>query len=342
MAATDGIAFVIGIIVFIFIVTISIFGYLKTTKIRKDYDNKMKDIVNQINSAQYSEYKFDKGHKIVTGELNKNIQNIQATYVDKDTISKSIATKKLDVSGNIKADSDYVDIANIRMSTKCNDFSDKARNQAEISNDTKLHKQLMIIGNRSEVTGEKRVGISDQLDVHGELNVQSHAIFNGTVNTNKMKVSDTNINEYIKNTIKSLPVDCKLSEWSQWGNCSKQCGGGVKLRNRTIITAPLNGGTPCPTLSESQVCNIQLCLNIDPTLKIDGQWNGVNGVNINGTKGIWLGTNVHRPNFNVIYSGANTYNLEFTDDRTYTGVASNPSQSGALKIDFGGGNIWSR
>lgn len=55
------------------------------------------------------------------------------------------------------------------------------------------------------------------------------------------------------------PVDCEVSEWSDWSACSVECGGGTQTRTRTIVTDAWCGGEACPDLSESQACNTQAC-----------------------------------------------------------------------------------
>lgn len=55
------------------------------------------------------------------------------------------------------------------------------------------------------------------------------------------------------------PVNCAVSTWNSWSTCSKTCGGGTRTRTRTIALQPANGGTACPSLSESQACNTQAC-----------------------------------------------------------------------------------
>jgi hypothetical protein len=52
-------------------------------------------------------------------------------------------------------------------------------------------------------------------------------------------------------------VDCVVSEWSNWSECSAACGGGTQIKTRTIITPPQNGGTACPALTETRACNVQ-------------------------------------------------------------------------------------
>jgi hypothetical protein len=64
------------------------------------------------------------------------------------------------------------------------------------------------------------------------------------------------------------PVDCVVSNWSNWGECSATCGGGTQTRTRTIITPPANGGQQCPALSEIQTCNTQACPVGTPSIKI--------------------------------------------------------------------------
>ena len=54
-------------------------------------------------------------------------------------------------------------------------------------------------------------------------------------------------------------VDCKVSTWSPWSQCTKQCGTGTRTRTRNVITQPANDGEPCPKLTEIQKCNSQPC-----------------------------------------------------------------------------------
>lgn len=64
--------------------------------------------------------------------------------------------------------------------------------------------------------------------------------------------------------IKDCPVDCVVSEWSEWSDCNKTCGGGTQNRTKRIITNAQYGGTICPpltSLTESRDCNIDLCSN---------------------------------------------------------------------------------
>jgi len=64
------------------------------------------------------------------------------------------------------------------------------------------------------------------------------------------------------------PVNCEVGEFSNWSACSQPCGGGTQTRSRTVTTLPANGGTACPTLSESQPCNQQGC----PVNCVMNQW----------------------------------------------------------------------
>ncbi|GFR04505.1 spondin-2 [Trichonephila clavata] len=55
---------------------------------------------------------------------------------------------------------------------------------------------------------------------------------------------------------------CRVSEWSEWGNCSKQCGFGEQVRKRKVIHFASKNGQPCPPLEESRRCrNIETCRN---------------------------------------------------------------------------------
>lgn len=50
------------------------------------------------------------------------------------------------------------------------------------------------------------------------------------------------------------PRDCKVSEWSSWGPCSKTCGIGETLRTRVIEQHPAHGGRHCPPLRDYKWC----------------------------------------------------------------------------------------
>ncbi len=54
-------------------------------------------------------------------------------------------------------------------------------------------------------------------------------------------------------------IDCQVSEWSNWSDCSTSCGDGTQTRTRYVTVPPQNGGASCPLLIESQPCNKGAC-----------------------------------------------------------------------------------
>lgn len=53
---------------------------------------------------------------------------------------------------------------------------------------------------------------------------------------------------------KRRPRNCKVAEWSHWGDCNKSCGIGESVRTRQITQRPLRGGQPCPRLTDYKWC----------------------------------------------------------------------------------------
>lgn len=52
-----------------------------------------------------------------------------------------------------------------------------------------------------------------------------------------------------------LAVDCQVSDWGDYSECSAACGIGVKTRERRIEVEPRFGGAPCPqNLRQQTVC----------------------------------------------------------------------------------------
>eukprot|EP00042_Codosiga_hollandica_P042165 m.383963 g.383963 ORF g.383963 m.383963 type:complete len:692 (+) comp56261_c0_seq1:101-2176(+) len=57
----------------------------------------------------------------------------------------------------------------------------------------------------------------------------------------------------------ACPIDCMVSAWSGYGECSQSCGTGSQSRWRSVTNPASNGGHACPDLVESQPCNEQEC-----------------------------------------------------------------------------------
>ncbi|KAJ8372430.1 hypothetical protein AAFF_G00289300, partial [Aldrovandia affinis] len=57
------------------------------------------------------------------------------------------------------------------------------------------------------------------------------------------------------------PVNCQLSDWSPWGQCSATCGlSGRMWRRRVVAQAPQGDGRPCPVpLQQWKPCPIRPC-----------------------------------------------------------------------------------
>eukprot|EP00118_Oscarella_pearsei_P019348 m.205035 g.205035 ORF g.205035 m.205035 type:complete len:447 (+) comp39654_c0_seq58:2559-3899(+) len=60
----------------------------------------------------------------------------------------------------------------------------------------------------------------------------------------------------------SCPVDCVLSEWTSFSQCSASCGTAFHFRNRTVLKEAAFGGN-CPSLDEVQICTWKPCPDID-------------------------------------------------------------------------------
>lgn len=55
------------------------------------------------------------------------------------------------------------------------------------------------------------------------------------------------------------PQDCRVGAWTDWGACSKNCGGGTRTRTRKVLQEMQRKGRECPNLEDSQECNTQPC-----------------------------------------------------------------------------------
>jgi len=67
------------------------------------------------------------------------------------------------------------------------------------------------------------------------------------------------------------PVDCIMSEWSDYSKCTKDCEAGVQQRTRDIMTMAKNGGEWCEPPTEQRACNTGSC-DRDCSLTDWSQW----------------------------------------------------------------------
>jgi hypothetical protein len=82
------------------------------------------------------------------------------------------------VNGNMTVDG-QMDAAGIHMTRNWTGAPDAGANVSEISNDTTVYKQLMIVGNKA-AGGVRKVGVWDRLDVNGTLAVNGGSTVSGS------------------------------------------------------------------------------------------------------------------------------------------------------------------
>lgn len=67
-------------------------------------------------------------------------------------------------------------------------------------------------------------------------------------------------------------VNCEVSEWGAWTDCTEACGGGEQTHSRTVTKTAAYGGAACPALTEKRECNTQSCTP-SPTPACQGKKN---------------------------------------------------------------------
>ncbi|XP_065057183.1 coadhesin-like [Rhopilema esculentum] len=119
-------------------------------------------------------------------------------------------------------------------------------------------------------------------------------------------------------------IDGGYSEWTKWTECTKTCGGGVRVRTRSCNNpSPSSGGKDCTSLGESEeleVCNNQACRKpckraIDLGIIMDAS------------------TSVKRSNYNKvkIFIKELSEDFEISKTGTHFGIL---HYSGSAKLDF--------
>uniref|UniRef100_A0A7S4QQI0 Spondin-like TSP1 domain-containing protein n=1 Tax=Alexandrium monilatum TaxID=311494 RepID=A0A7S4QQI0_9DINO len=80
------------------------------------------------------------------------------------------------------------------------------------------------------------------------------------------------LNEALPCNLRKCPVDCKWGSWGLYGGCTATCGGGTRVRQRSVATEPAHGGKPCLGKDREMVtCSTMPC-PIDCKLNQWGSW----------------------------------------------------------------------
>jgi hypothetical protein len=80
----------------------------------------------------------------------------------------------------------------------------------------------------------------------------------GTAEKTRTIIGDTNcshagLTAHDDCNTQSCPEDCRVTGFTDWTACSKTCGGGIRNRNRTLLTPASGGGKFCPGLSQTGI-----------------------------------------------------------------------------------------
>ena len=59
--------------------------------------------------------------------------------------------------------------------------------------------------------------------------------------------------------LQECPIDCMVSSWGSFSQCSQSCGFGVRTRVRTITIEAASGGVACPALTHTEDCEGYKC-----------------------------------------------------------------------------------
>ncbi|XP_027869848.1 spondin-1a [Xiphophorus couchianus] len=55
------------------------------------------------------------------------------------------------------------------------------------------------------------------------------------------------------------PIDCIMSDWTEWSECNKSCGKGHTIRTRIVTMEPQFGGDSCTETIQRKKCKIRKC-----------------------------------------------------------------------------------
>ena len=90
------------------------------------------------------------------------------------------------------------------------------------------------------------------------------------------------------------PVNCIVSDWTAWSDCSLSCGRGSTTRSRVVTTAVQGSGQACPALTDSTFCATAEC-PVDCVVTAFREWNGCSVSCGGGSVTVSVSCNAHPP-----------------------------------------------
>lgn len=79
--------------------------------------------------------------------------------------------------------------------------------------------------------------------------------------------------EFLQRDEPARPQDCAVTQWNTWSPCSSSCGRGWEERERSVVTAPEDGGRPCPRkLVKRRRCREEVPCPASPPAWYQSNW----------------------------------------------------------------------
>ena len=173
------------------VITIAVILGLKYFKdVQTDYNAKLVNLIDQVNTVQAYQFEHDRGSKALIDISHSNLSRIQGEYVTQPKLAQGVVTAQLQVGSNLVAGEGKLKGSDIIFTPEYTGYGG-----AEIANDAKQYKKLMLVGTKSG--SERRVGISDRLDVHGNLGVDGTSMANIVEVTGQVSVG-SNAAAYVR------------------------------------------------------------------------------------------------------------------------------------------------
>lgn len=188
---------------------------------------------------------------------------------------------KLDVYGNLE-----VDGSSVGMDIKSDGVVKVGADSAWMRSDGYVYGGNLI--NSKEVLGHSAIRLSNEaalINKDGELKstgtiksdqlasgvrVQarekimagdSTMIMSGKIDGKRLCIDGTCVDkpDVIRMKNSTVPVNCTLGNWTDWGGCTRPCGGGKQYRMRSVLVPSLYDGNVCQGQKEERECNPTAC-----------------------------------------------------------------------------------
>jgi alpha-tubulin suppressor-like RCC1 family protein len=157
----------------IVLIVVSIILYVKASNMKSNFNIHMRDMVDQINDAQYYAYKFDKKQEENVKNLDENVilmdEKIGGVHANFETTTNNIHTDLKNIDAKFTDSSNKFNLKDIEMQNQINQIDSKLKDSYSVFAEKDLILQNDILSANKKINDVQSSISSKNVEIQGEI-----------------------------------------------------------------------------------------------------------------------------------------------------------------------------